>query len=102
MVKSSLWFIKFPHAFIHFSSCISCKWDLCQGPVNTISHSAVLLPTLSLNQLNERGLFEGIDFHLSKLVCLLCYMVKYEIQAQLTSLMSLFSPKPLLLIKAHV
>lgn len=45
MVKSSLWLIKSLHAFIHFSYCISCKWDLCQGHVNTISHSAVLLPT---------------------------------------------------------
>lgn len=54
-------------------------------PVNGIYARATLTPfhillcyyPLSLNQLNERGLFKCIDFHLSKLICLLCCMLVY-------------------------
>lgn len=75
-------------------------------PVNGIYGRATLTPfhillcyyPLSLNQLNERSIFECIDFHLFNLICLLCCMLIYGNSAQLNfSMLLLFSLKHLIL-----
>lgn len=79
-------------------------------PVNGIYGRATLTPfhillcyyPLRLNQLNERTLFECIDFHLSKLICLLCCMLIHENRALLSfSMVLLSSLKHLILEYAY-
>jgi len=96
MVKSSLWFIK---SLMLLSTLVTVF------PVNGIYGGATLTPfhillcyyPLSLNQLNERSLFKCIDFHLFRLICLLCCVFIHENRAQLNfSMVLLFSLKHLI------